>query len=38
VIDYGDTLVHVFIREMREHYNLEELWSDAPLTEIADLD
>ena len=38
VIDYGDTLVHVFIREMRERYNLEELWSDAPVTEIPDLD
>lgn len=38
VIDYGDTLVHVFVREMRELYNLEELWSDAPLTEIPDLD
>ena len=38
VIDYGDTLVHVFIPEMRERYNLEELWSDAPLTEIPDLD
>ena len=38
VIDYGDILVHVFVREMRELYNLEELWSDAPLTEIPDLD
>ena len=38
VIDYGDTLVHVFIREMRELYNLEELWSDALTTEIPDLD
>ena len=38
VIDYGDTLVHVFIPEMRERYNLEKLWSDAPLTEIPDLD
>ena len=38
VLDYGDTLVHVFIREMRELYNLEELWSDAAVTEIPDLD
>lgn len=38
VIDYGDTLVHVFIHEMRERYNLEELWSDASLTEVPDLD
>lgn len=38
VIDYGDTLVHVFLPEVREMYNLEELWSDAPVTEIPDLD
>lgn len=38
VIDYGDTLVHVFIPEVRERYRLEELWSDAKLTEIPDLD
>ncbi|MDE5625459.1 MAG: ribosome silencing factor [Muribaculaceae bacterium] len=38
VIDYGDTLVHVFPRETRQLYNLEELWADAPITEIPDLD
>lgn len=38
VIDYGDTLVHVFIPEARQRYNLEELWSDAVITEIPDLD
>ncbi len=38
VIDYGDTLVHVFTRETRQLYNLEELWADAPITEIPDLD
>jgi len=38
VIDYGDTLVHVFTRETRQLYNLEELWADAPVTEIPDLD
>ena len=38
VLDYGDTLVHVFSREMRELYNLEELWSDAASTEIPDID
>lgn len=37
VIDYGETMVHVFIREMRELYNLEELWSDAAVTEIPDM-
>lgn len=38
VIDYGDIFVHVFTRDARHHYNLEELWSDAAITEIPDLD
>ncbi len=38
VIDYGNTLVHVFLPEMRHLYNLEELWSDAVINEIPDLD
>lgn len=38
VIDYGDILVHIFYHQTREHYNLEELWSDAAITEIPDLD
>lgn len=38
VIDYGSTLVHVFLPDVREHYNLEELWSDGKTTEIPDLD
>ena len=38
VIDYGDTLVHVFLPQVRDRYNLEDLWSDAGITEIPDLD
>ncbi len=38
VIDYGNTLVHVFLPEVRSHYNLEELWSDAQINEIPDID
>lgn len=38
VIDYGSTLVHVFVPEERDLYNLEELWSDAAVAEIPDLD
>lgn len=29
VMDYGDVMVHVFHREMREHYGLEHLWGDG---------
>lgn len=38
VIDYGTILVHIFIPEARTRYNLEELWSDAVITDIPDLD
>ena len=37
-MDYSDILVHVFLPETREFYNLEHLWADAKLTQIPDLD
>ena len=38
VIDYGDTMVHVFLPETRHLYKLEELWSDAIITNYPDQD
>lgn len=38
VLDYGSVLVHVFTPDWRLLYNLEELWSDAALKNIPDLD
>lgn len=38
VLDYGDVWVHIFLPETRRRYNLEELWNDAEITEIPDLD
>lgn len=38
VLDYGDIWVHIMLPETRRRYNLEELWSDAAITEYPDLD
>ena len=38
VVDYGDVMVHIFVPEARRRYCLEELWSDAVITDIPDLD
>ena len=29
ILDYGDVVVHLFSPDQREHYDLEELWSDG---------
>ncbi len=36
VMDYVDAMVHIFLRDMREFYKLEELWADAPLTKYGE--
>lgn len=38
VVDYGDTMVHIFLPETRRFYRLEELWSDAETTLIPNED
>jgi ribosome-associated protein len=30
VLDYFDVIVHLMRNDVREHYNLEGLWGDAP--------
>jgi ribosome-associated protein len=33
LLDYGDVIVHVFLGEARDYYDLERLWADAPRLE-----
>jgi ribosome-associated protein len=35
LIDYVEVVVHIFIKEKRKFYGLEELWGDAPIQHIA---
>jgi ribosome-associated protein len=34
VLDYFDVIVHVMAAEVRERYNLEGLWGDAPQVKL----
>jgi len=34
LVDCGDTIVHIFQQEVRDHFDLERLWSDAPVLEL----
>ena len=37
-MDYSDVLVHIFLPDTRDFYNLENLWADAKLTYLPDID
>ncbi len=38
LIDYIDLVVHIFLPESREYYNLEMLWSDVPSIDYDDME
>ncbi len=37
-MDYGTVLVHIFLPDVREYYDLEHLWEDAQITRLPDAD
>lgn len=34
VLDYGDVVAHIFQKEQRDFYQLEDFWADAEMEEI----
>lgn len=37
-LDYTDVVVHIFVPDAREFYDVDHLWEDADITDIPDLD
>ena len=34
LMDYNTVVVHIFLQPLREFYNLEDLWSEVPKTQV----
>jgi ribosome-associated protein len=34
LMDYGDVVVHIFLDALRDYYDLDALWADAPKVKI----
>jgi ribosome-associated protein len=37
ILDYGALIVHIFQPDQREYYDLDGLWSEAPVISLADI-
>ena len=37
-MDFTDVMAHVFLPDVREYYDLEHLWEDAPVEYVPNLD
>ncbi len=37
LLDYVDVVVHIFLNEVREFYELEKLWGDAKTEELSEV-
>lgn len=37
-LDFIDVVVHIFVPDAREFYDVDNLWEDAPITDIPDID
>lgn len=37
LVDYVSVVVHIFQKQVRDYYNIEELWGDAKVTVIEDI-
>lgn len=38
ILDYVNVVVHIFKEDLRKHYALERIWSDAEISKIEDSD
>lgn len=38
LLDFGDVIVHIFTDDERRHYELDSLWSEAPVEEYHEED
>jgi ribosome-associated protein len=37
LLDFIDLVVHILLPDVREYYNIESLWSDAPVKKFEDI-